>query len=84
MTRLQCVVDIRALGVLNLPASPKRPAVFIATVTGTPRTILKSCSTRFSGENNFVNEIVWKRSDAKSDVGLGAKHFGRVYDRIFA
>jgi DNA methylase len=35
------------------------------------------------GENNFVNEIVWKRSDAKSDVGQGAKHFGRIHDSIF-
>lgn len=35
------------------------------------------------GENNFVNEIVWKRSDAKSDVGQGAKHLGRVHDAIF-
>jgi DNA modification methylase len=35
------------------------------------------------GENSFVNEIVWKRSDAKSDVGQGAKHFGRVHDSIF-
>src|SRR5438876_4532054 len=35
------------------------------------------------GENNFVNEIVWKRSDAKSDVGQGSKHFGRVHDSIF-
>jgi DNA modification methylase len=35
------------------------------------------------GENNFINEIVWKRSDAKSDVGQGAKHFGRVHDSIF-
>jgi DNA modification methylase len=35
------------------------------------------------GENCFVNEIVWKRSDAKSDVGQGAKHFGRVHDSIF-
>lgn len=35
------------------------------------------------GENNFVNDIVWKRSDAKSDVGQGAKHLGRVHDSIF-
>lgn len=35
------------------------------------------------GENSFVNEIVWKRSDAKSDVGQGAKHLGRVHDSIF-
>lgn len=35
------------------------------------------------GANNFVNEIVWKRSDAKSDVGQGAKHLGRIHDSIF-
>ena len=29
---------------------------------------------------NFVNEIVWRRSDAKGDTGQGAKHFGRVND----
>lgn len=34
------------------------------------------------GENRFLNEIVWKRSDAKSDVGQGAKHFGRVHDAL--
>ena len=33
----------------------------------------------FGGEN-FVNEVVWKRSDAKGDAGQGAKHFGRVND----
>src|SRR5437868_9520514 len=35
------------------------------------------------GENNFVNEIDWKRSDAKSDVGQGAKQLGQVHDSIF-
>jgi DNA modification methylase len=35
------------------------------------------------GENNFQNEIVWKRSDAHSDAKQGAKHFGRVHDSIF-
>ncbi len=35
----------------------------------------------FGGEN-FVNEIVWKRSDAKGDAGQGSKHFGRVNDVI--
>ena len=34
------------------------------------------------GAKNFVNEIVWKRSDAKGDAGQGAKHFGRVNDTI--
>lgn len=32
------------------------------------------------GGNNFVNEIVWKRSDAHSDAKQGAKHFGRLHD----
>ncbi len=35
------------------------------------------------GENNFVNEIVWKRSDAKGDSGQGAQHYGRCHDTIF-
>ena len=34
------------------------------------------------GPQHFVNEIVWKRSDAKGDAGQGAKHFGRVNDTI--
>jgi DNA modification methylase len=32
------------------------------------------------GAENFVNEIVWKRSDAHSDSKQGAKHYGRVHD----
>jgi len=32
------------------------------------------------GANNFVNQIIWKRSDAHSDIGQGAKHLGRVHD----
>jgi DNA modification methylase len=35
------------------------------------------------GENNFQNEIVWKRADAHNDAKQGAKHFGRVHDSIF-
>ncbi|MBU0500177.1 MAG: site-specific DNA-methyltransferase [Gammaproteobacteria bacterium] len=35
------------------------------------------------GEGNFRNAIVWKRSDAHSDIAQGALHFGsRVYDTI--
>ncbi|MCC7352136.1 MAG: restriction endonuclease [Anaerolineae bacterium] len=34
------------------------------------------------GPQNFVNEVIWKRSDAKGDTGQGAKHFGRVNDTI--
>ena len=35
------------------------------------------------GPQNFVNEIVWKRSDAHNDAKQGATHFGRVHDVIF-
>ncbi len=32
------------------------------------------------GENNFQNEIVWKRSTAHTDARQGSKHFGRIHD----
>jgi adenine-specific DNA-methyltransferase len=35
----------------------------------------------FGGEN-FVNEIVWKRSDAKGDATQGSKHYSRIQDTI--
>lgn len=35
------------------------------------------------GENNFVNEIVWKRQSAHNDAKQGSKHLGRVHDTIF-
>jgi hypothetical protein len=35
------------------------------------------------GENSFVNEIIWKRSHAHSDVKQGRKAFGVVSDSIF-
>jgi DNA modification methylase len=34
------------------------------------------------GATRFVNEVVWKRSSAHSDVSQGAKHYGRVTDTI--
>jgi adenine-specific DNA-methyltransferase len=34
------------------------------------------------GAESFVNAITWKRSDAHSDVGQGAKHLGRISDVI--
>lgn len=43
---------------------------------------LKMLMDGIFGGANFVNEIVWKRSDAKGDVGQGAKHFGRVNDTL--
>ena len=35
------------------------------------------------GKENYVNEIVWKRSDSHNDAGQGATHFGRIHDVIF-
>jgi DNA modification methylase len=35
------------------------------------------------GQDNYVNEITWRRSDAHSDVGQGAKHFGKICDTIY-
>ena len=35
------------------------------------------------GEENFINEIIWKRTFSHSDVGQGAKHLGRLHDVIF-
>jgi DNA modification methylase len=32
------------------------------------------------GENNFVNEIVWKRSGSHNDAKQGSKHYGRTHD----
>ncbi|MDQ3517838.1 MAG: site-specific DNA-methyltransferase, partial [Gemmatimonadota bacterium] len=35
------------------------------------------------GENDFVNEIIWKRQSAHSDAKQGSKHLGRVHDSMF-
>lgn len=35
------------------------------------------------GDENFRNQIIWKRSDAKGDTSQGAKHLGRVTDTIW-
>ncbi|HET6534550.1 MAG TPA: site-specific DNA-methyltransferase [Sphingomicrobium sp.] len=35
------------------------------------------------GPENFINEISWRRTTAKSDYQQGAKHFPRVRDIIF-
>jgi DNA modification methylase len=34
------------------------------------------------GENNFINEIIWKRSTAHSDARQGSKHYGRLHDEL--
>ena len=35
------------------------------------------------GENQYLNQIIWKRQTAHSDIGQGAKHLGRLHDVIF-
>jgi hypothetical protein len=35
------------------------------------------------GQENFINEIVWKRTSAHSDHVQGATHFGRIHDVVF-
>lgn len=35
------------------------------------------------GQNNFVNQIIWKRTFSHGDIGQGAKHLGRLHDIIF-
>jgi hypothetical protein len=34
------------------------------------------------GENNFVNEIVWKRQTSHNDAKQGSKHYGRLHDSL--
>lgn len=35
------------------------------------------------GQDNFVNQITWKRTFAHGDSGQGAKHLGRISDYIY-
>ncbi len=37
---------------------------------------------KFFGQNNFINQITWKRTFAHGDMGQGAKHLGRISDYI--
>ena len=34
------------------------------------------------GKDNFINEIIWKRTFSHGDSGQGAKHLGRLHDVI--
>jgi site-specific DNA-methyltransferase (adenine-specific) len=43
---------------------------------------LKIEMDKIFGENNFINEIIWKRSAAHSDTKQGAKHYGRLHDAV--
>lgn len=35
------------------------------------------------GENNFQNEVIWKRSTAHTDAKQGSRHYGRLHDVLF-
>ncbi len=37
---------------------------------------------QFLGEENFVNEIIWKRQSSHNDAKQDSKHLGRVHDTI--
>jgi len=43
---------------------------------------VKVVADEIFGTNTFINEIIWKRQSAHSDVSQGATHFGRVHDVI--
>jgi DNA modification methylase len=32
------------------------------------------------GENNFINEVIWKRQTSHNDAKQGSKHYGRLHD----
>jgi adenine specific DNA methylase Mod len=34
------------------------------------------------GRTNFINQIIWRRQTAHSDIGQGSKHMGRIHDVI--
>jgi adenine specific DNA methylase Mod len=43
---------------------------------------LKYEADKIFGIQNFINEIIWKRSIAHSDSRQGARHYGRLHDSI--
>lgn len=43
---------------------------------------LISIMNELFGQENFVNQISWKRTFAHGDMGQGAKHLGRITDYI--
>ncbi|MGH2454818.1 MAG: site-specific DNA-methyltransferase [Candidatus Limnocylindria bacterium] len=43
---------------------------------------LKVMLDELFGPDRFINEIVWKRQTAHSDVGQGARHLGRLHDSL--
>jgi DNA modification methylase len=43
---------------------------------------VKAALDEVFGPDRFVNQVIWKRQSAHSDVAQGATHFGRVHDVI--
>ncbi|MDR1083894.1 MAG: site-specific DNA-methyltransferase [Deltaproteobacteria bacterium] len=43
---------------------------------------IRLCMDEIFGGDKNVNEIVWKRSDAKGDAAQGSKHYPRLHDTI--
>jgi DNA modification methylase len=44
---------------------------------------VKTLLDELFGEPHFVDEIIWQRADAHSDIGQGARHFGAIHDTLF-
>src|SRR5438105_13683100 len=44
---------------------------------------VKAALDEVFGAGAFVNQIIWKRQTAHSDIGQGATHFGPIHDVIF-
>jgi adenine-specific DNA-methyltransferase len=44
---------------------------------------LKLTMDEVFGAEHFINEVIWKRQTAHSDIGQGAKHLGRLHDSLF-
>jgi hypothetical protein len=42
--------------------------------------LVKAVADEVFGADNFVNQIVWKRQAAHSDIGQGARHLGPIHD----
>ena len=43
---------------------------------------VKSLLDNLFGNDGFINEIIWKRTNAHNDVGQGARFYGRIHDSI--
>ena len=44
---------------------------------------VKTILDEIFGIPSYINSVTWKRSDAHSDIGQGARHLGRICDTIF-